>query len=50
MSKFGSWLILLNYMCDSKFDNICIFDILVKKMIEKGIMRFHMHRDSLEIR
>ena len=22
-------VVLLNYMCDSKFDNICIFDILV---------------------
>ena len=33
VSKFGSWLILLNYMRDSKLDNICIL-IYWLKMIE----------------
>ena len=33
VSKFGSWLILLNSMCDSKLDNICIL-IYWLKMIE----------------
>ena len=33
VSKFGSWLILMNYMRDSKLDNICIL-IYWSNMIE----------------